>query len=846
MEDLLQKLAPGVDIEAELVRQAAESSSSSPAATSPDDKERNRTTGKGSSAAAHEVTLMRDYAQSKQFDTCKPVQDYDNVDYETSDDELGPNQLPDIITDAMQDLSLSEHAVSRFHGKSSSLMLVRAASDLKKQHGLDASETRRAEFWTPADWEWELMSDPAPPPSVVFPPDDLIATLFELFFRHFTPFLPIIHQPTFEAQFKDGVHRRNTSFAIVVLLVCAVASRYCNDPRVCLKDGGRPSAGWKYFVQVKDLRRSLHAPAKLSDLQTYALVAHYLQATSAPHSAWTVIGIGIRCAQDIGIHRKKIYKGSMTLQDEQWKRVFWCLITLDRYVSSALGRPLACQDEDFDIDFPEEIDDEYWVTTNEQGNLAAVQFPKQPEGVPSKISYFVAYLKLGQILAFALRTIYTINKSKVLLGFVGEQWEQHIVAELDSAMNKWLDAVPDHLRWDPNRENQMYFEQSAVLYAAYYHLHIMIHRPFIPSPKKPSVLSFPSLTICTNAARSCSHVIDAYSKRSTHVPPSTLVAAFTSGVVLLIAIWGAKKAGLSVDNKTHMNDVEKCLNFLAQSEKDWHYSGRLVDILRELATFGDVPEIESPSTSSHKRDRDDGTNSIPTPPSSDGRTTEDESSRPRKPMPRPRTSNPSATQLPSPPNPSYIPMSGSTPPRGAPMVGPTGGVLSPQTSQSSHLQKGFTASDFSNPAIASSLGASFFDPATFASTSSGAGSSNQASMMNGANGGTGGFASGGLPLWDGILASSQQNPFGAGVGSSGMMSSDPFNPLFGYQGPGGPLGFAAEAQAFLGTDLDWPDGLGLGNFPDWTGGDSQIPNPEGQPSGSYGGMPPPPPGSWGM
>lgn len=31
------------------------------------------------------------------------------------------------------------------------LMLVRAASDLKKQHGLDAASTRRAEFWTPAD-----------------------------------------------------------------------------------------------------------------------------------------------------------------------------------------------------------------------------------------------------------------------------------------------------------------------------------------------------------------------------------------------------------------------------------------------------------------------------------------------------------------------------------------------------------------------------------------------------------------------------------------------------------------------------------------------------------------------
>lgn len=88
------------------------------------------------------------------------------------------------------------------------------------------------------------------------------------------------------------------------------------------------------------------------------------------------------------------------------------------------------------------------------------------------------------------------------------------------------------VRWDPNREDQMHFEQSAVLYSAYYHLHIMIHRPFIPSPRKPALLSFPSLTICTNAARSCSHVIHAYGKRSERVTPSVIVAAFTSGEYL--------------------------------------------------------------------------------------------------------------------------------------------------------------------------------------------------------------------------------------------------------------------------------------------------------------------------
>ena len=39
---------------------------------------------------------------------------------------------------------------------------------------------------------------------------------------------------------------------------------------------------------------------------------------------------------------------------------------------------------------------------------------------------------------------YSINRSKVLLGYVGPQWQQTIVAQLDSALNKWVDSIPDH------------------------------------------------------------------------------------------------------------------------------------------------------------------------------------------------------------------------------------------------------------------------------------------------------------------------------------------------------------------------------------------------------------------
>ena len=45
---------------------------------------------------------------------------------------------------------------------------------------------------------------------------------------------------------------------------------------------------------------------------------------------------------------------------------------------------------------------------------------------------------------------YSINKSKLTLGMVGPQWEQKIVAELDSAINKWIDMVPLHCECSTN------------------------------------------------------------------------------------------------------------------------------------------------------------------------------------------------------------------------------------------------------------------------------------------------------------------------------------------------------------------------------------------------------------
>lgn len=134
-------------------------------------------------------------------------------------------------------------------------------------------------------------------------------------------------------------------------------------------------------------------------------------------------------------------------------------------MSSYLGRLCAMQDEEwvqsasvvvnpkltvrflttlsFDVEFPIECDDEYWDPSDPDHPF------KQPPGKPSLITGFNCSLKLCEILAYMLRTLYSTKKSKVLRGLIGDQWEQRIVSELDSSMNNWKDSLPEHRRLYP-------------------------------------------------------------------------------------------------------------------------------------------------------------------------------------------------------------------------------------------------------------------------------------------------------------------------------------------------------------------------------------------------------------
>ncbi|KAH9957115.1 fungal-specific transcription factor domain-containing protein, partial [Russula dissimulans] len=495
----------------------------------------------------------------------------------------------------------------RYFGKSSGISLLHSAMSAKSKAaprespGVDPETRvqRRHDFWNVRPWERERVRSAKR--NYDFPEPDLLNSLITIFFTQIAPMLPFLHRPTFMRSFDDRLHLRDDKFGALVLLVCANASRYSTDPRTLLEGGDLHSAGWKLFSQVEPFTSAVLSGPELYDLQVAALAGLYIHGTLPPHETWIMVGIGLRLAQDVGAHRRRSHHGPPTVEDELVKRAFWVLLMFDIWTSSYLGRPCAMTEENYDVDLPIECDDDYWETRD------PVLAFRQPPGKPSKVSYFNHLIKINVLHSHALRTIYSLNKSRLVMGPREKGWEELTVASLNSALNNWFDSIPDHLRWDPERENQTFFIQSAALRASYYFIQITIHRPFIPSSRKESSLSFAALAICASAARACSHVTHALRKRyPACTVPNIIVRlpTFVSGVVLLLSLWGAKRSGTFLDSEKEMQDVRKCLKLLELAESRWPVAGRLRDLLTDLSTAGNLP-VPADSPPSNKREREE-------------------------------------------------------------------------------------------------------------------------------------------------------------------------------------------------------------------------------------------------
>ncbi|KAM0753042.1 hypothetical protein T439DRAFT_188455 [Meredithblackwellia eburnea MCA 4105] len=378
---------------------------------------------------------------------------------------------------------------------------------------------------------------------VPFPPPDLAGLLVDKFFEHIYPLAPILHRPSLARGIKSGLIDTNPSFRRLVLAIFALGARFVTDSRLpthpiietAIPRVQRHAAGYAYHQASWGQQSPTQASATLFDLQSLVLGVIWISGAASTFLLWQSVGTAIRRLIDVGAHVEERERWNESpLEDQLRKRAAHFLLTIDRKISTQLGRPLALQDDESDLSYPIDITDEDLDQWNLQGRMTS----PSPSSEPTAVAGQIMYSKLLKISASIIIKLYRVRLAPVSPARAKEL--ASVVMDLDSALNQWLSEMPSHLKWNPEKLEPQFLVSSAQLQCAFYFCEsrphglllcsadvcelrcgfrrvpaqVLLHRDFLMPEKSTGGSTpahqqqvFPSIAICGNAARSCCHIL---------------------------------------------------------------------------------------------------------------------------------------------------------------------------------------------------------------------------------------------------------------------------------------------------------------------------------------------------
>lgn len=212
-----------------------------------------------------------------------------------------------------------------------------------------------------------------------------------------------------------------------------------------MKTGSITCSGADFFCRLKYFRAARNMMditdcRDILSLQAVLFMILFLQSSSNLSTCYSYIGIALRSALRMGMHRGLV--GNFNpIERETRKRVFWVIRKMDTYVSALLGFPQMLSDDDIDQDLPLEIDDEY-ITKERAGPM--------PEGAVSLLlAASNAHTRLMFTLAKVIKYIYPTKGLEQSVQGAGKS--SYVIShakirEVERDLAQWLDKLPMALR----------------------------------------------------------------------------------------------------------------------------------------------------------------------------------------------------------------------------------------------------------------------------------------------------------------------------------------------------------------------------------------------------------------
>jgi hypothetical protein len=166
---------------------------------------------------------------------------------------------------------------------------------------------------------------------------------------------------------------------------------------------------------------------------------------------WYMVGLAMRSAVDLGLHREAHYSKLGLYQGQIRRRLFWSVYYLERVVALSLGRPFSIVDRDIDASLPKDIDDSL---CDDEAIAQAISESSMTEnyGKPSSLTMSICLTSLRRLESRIQGEVYRLDQptSAVLaevapLLSVLETWKRNMPLvspmEKDYLLVQWYKAV---------------------------------------------------------------------------------------------------------------------------------------------------------------------------------------------------------------------------------------------------------------------------------------------------------------------------------------------------------------------------------------------------------------------
>lgn len=298
--------------------------------------------------------------------------------------------------------------------------------------------------------------DRVPSEAFLLPPSTMVNELLSQYFRHINPGCPIVDEETFMTRYKARDTTNPPSLLVLqsILMVGAHVSQDRSD---------RDRLKATFFRRAKMLfdarfERNLDAMVQAALLLTW----HSEGIDDVGANVYHWVGVAIRIAHGLGMHRDNHCSTLMDHDKRIWRRLWWILVQYDVMIALAYGRPLAVNLEDSDVSLLTNSDFEGAVTS------------LSPEDTEVAADFTIHHTKLCCILAKALRERFGLR--------VDAEKRQLALQRSDQLLAEWQIQLPCTLRHGSSYRSTW----SAMLHIMYSNILILLHRP---APKPTSIAS---------------------------------------------------------------------------------------------------------------------------------------------------------------------------------------------------------------------------------------------------------------------------------------------------------------------------------------------------------------------